>query len=309
MYYFIINPASCSGHRKDLWKTLETILKEENVPYQAAFTTKKGDAERLSAKASAKADEKHPVTIITVGGDGTANEAANGLVLSPHLTFGYIPSGSGNDLARGLALPTKPADALRAILHPSKVQKIRVGKILTDNGTSRRFLISSGGGYDAAVCHGVQKTRLKTMFNSIGLGKLVYFAVALRQLIRMKGIPVTLTLDGEQVFCGPVFFLAFMNTRFEGGGFMFCPEADPSDNILDICFADEMPKPRVLFLLPQALFGKHVKYKDVVHLHRCHSAVLETTESFHVHTDGECLELHKRLEVSLEEEPLSFICG
>lgn len=68
-------------------------------------------------------------TIVAVGGDGTANEVINGLHDYANIRFGYIPTGSGNDLARGLSLPTDPQEALFAILHPSKVRRIRLGCI------------------------------------------------------------------------------------------------------------------------------------------------------------------------------------
>lgn len=87
------------------------MLDSANVPYRAVFTKKNGDAAQFAAKASLKASADFPVTVVAVGGDGTANEVLNGLVLSDHLTFGYIPAGSGNDLAKALGLSKTPAKA------------------------------------------------------------------------------------------------------------------------------------------------------------------------------------------------------
>lgn len=312
MYYFIVNPSSCSGHRQRLWKELNAQIEKEGIVCRIAFTNKDGDAKNLARAASSKATAKHPVTVIVVGGDGTANEAVNGLILSKHLTFGYIPTGSGNDLARGLQLSCNAKDALTKLLHPSasSIRSIRIGRVSFEDGTSRRFLISCGIGYDAAVCHDVEHSRLKGLFNHFGLGKLIYLTTALRRLARLKGAPAVLTLDdGPAHFFDRIFFSAFMNMPFEGGGFMFCPDADPKDAFLDICLAEEMPIPRVLRILPTAFAGKHTKYKDVVHIYRCKKAVIQTETAMHVHTDGECLNLHKKLTLSLEETPLSFICS
>ena len=64
--------------------------------------------------------EKAPAVIVAVGGDGTVNDVLNGLTNFEQVTFAYIPSGSGNDLARGLHLETDPLKALEQILAGEK---------------------------------------------------------------------------------------------------------------------------------------------------------------------------------------------
>ena len=71
--------------------------------------------------------------------------------------------------------------------------------ILTGMGKERRFAVSAGIGFDAAVCHEVCISRWKTILNRIGLGKLSYAAVALNRL--RKDRPVTVKVrfpDGEE---------------------------------------------------------------------------------------------------------------
>lgn len=308
MYYFIVNPSSSSGHGSHPWKEVKHLLDYKNIPYHAAFTRKDGDASRLAAKASAKASSENPCTVVAVGGDGTANEVLNGLHLSPYLNFGYIPAGSGNDLAKGLGLPLDPALALDHILHPENIRPVRIGRTKTTEGIVRRFLISSGQGFDAAVCHDSHHSGTKNLLNRLGLGKLTYLATALQTLIHLKGTPASLTLDdGPAHFYDSTFFTAFMNMRYEGGGFMFCPDADPCDDYLDVCVVEKMPKLKVLLLLPTAFFGKHVRFSDVIHIYRCKKAVLRAETALHVHTDGEGLGPQKTIEVSLEPQTLSFL--
>lgn len=310
MYFFIINPSSSSGCRKHIWKHLQHLLNEKNIAYRAAFTHQNGDAQRLAAQASSKASPDFPVTVVAVGGDGTASEVLNGLVLSKHLTFGYIPTGSGNDLAKGLSLAVDAKEALSRILAPSDIRSIRVGKVKADDGTCRRFFISSGMGFDAAVCQASCGSRLKQFLNLIGAGRLVYLATALRMLIKLKGSPVSLKLDEERFLSFPnIFFCAFMNLSYEGGGFMFCPDADPEDSFLDICLIRNIPKWRIPLLLPTAFSGKHIRYTDYVSIYRCKKAVIQTDTALYVHTDGENLGPCRRLEVSLEPEAVSFICS
>lgn len=98
MYYFIINPNSSSGKGLLIWKSIEPVLKERNVDYHPFFTK---DRESTAHLVKRLCTEKAPATIVAVGGDGTVNDVLNGLANFENITFGYIPSGSGNDLARG----------------------------------------------------------------------------------------------------------------------------------------------------------------------------------------------------------------
>src|SRR5699024_8873846 len=98
-------------------------------------------------------------------------------------TLGYIPIGSSNDFARGLGIPKKPEEALDAVLHPKKIIHMDIG-MLTGAAGERRFLVSGGIGFDAAVCHEVCVSKWKILLNRLGLGKLSYAVVALDRLIK-----------------------------------------------------------------------------------------------------------------------------
>lgn len=117
MYYFIVNPSSSSGKGMKTWQTVEHLLRSEHVPYHVFFTSRKKQGEELAHMISSR---HSPCTIVAVGGDGTANEVISGLTNYSQIQFGYIPSGSGNDLAAGLNLKISPSAALQAILHPKK---------------------------------------------------------------------------------------------------------------------------------------------------------------------------------------------
>ena len=129
-YYFIINPSSSSGKHKTLWREIKEQLEKEEINYKIAATKKTGDAKRLAREASLQVSEQNPCTIVAIGGDGTVNEVVNGLILSPFLSFGYIPTGSGNDLARGLGLSKEPLEALDFILHPKEKKAVRIGQVV-----------------------------------------------------------------------------------------------------------------------------------------------------------------------------------
>ena len=100
--------------------------------------------------------------MVVVGGDGTVNEVVNGLVKTvyTHITLGYIPTGSGNDFARGLGLTKDTDKAVEQILSPACIEKMDIG-IARSDGEKRCFLISAGIGFDASICHEALNSGLK----------------------------------------------------------------------------------------------------------------------------------------------------
>lgn len=303
MYYFIVNPNACSGKGMRIWEGLAKNLQQAKSSYKVFFTEKPGHARCIADMLCTK---DASCTIVAVGGDGTANEVISGLHDYTDIRFGYIPTGSGNDLARGLSLPTDPEAALSAILNPSEVRRIHPGRICV-NGKEFHFAVSTGIGFDAAVCHETFRSKIKPVLNRFGLGKLTYLGIALKQLLLLRPFPVTIILDdGAPVTFPAIYFAAFMNLKYEGGGFMFCPDATAEDDFLDICLVEKMPKLKILFLLPTAFKGRHIRYRGI-HILRCQKAVISTDTPQAIHTDGEAAAVYSSMEVSLSKEALPFI--
>lgn len=298
MYHIIINPNSRSGRGLRIWKKIvEPKLHEEGISYRNYFSKSPGDVARLAAEITSAAAGK-PFTLILLGGDGTVNEALSGMRDISNVTLGYIPTGSSNDLARDLNIPKDPLEALELILHRGSVHTMDLGAVTYSDGETRPFIVSCGIGFDAAVCEEALHSRLKDVFNRLGLGKLTYLGIALKQLFGAKAISGRLTLDDNTpVNLNTLLFVAFMLHRFEGGGFMFCPDADAADGILDLCAVGDLPKLLILFALPTAFRGKHYRYKGITP-YRAQTVTIETSAPLWVHTDGEVSRKSDRLTVT-----------
>ena len=92
------------------------------------------------------------------------------------------------------------------------------------------FGVSTGIGFDAAVCRDVGITPLKKYLNRLHLGKLVYLLVALKQLLFTAPCSMSISMDGGRIQqYEKVYFITVMNQKYEGGGFCFCPNASPFD--------------------------------------------------------------------------------
>lgn len=291
MYHIIINPASRSGKGLKIWKEqLEPILLREEIPFRSYCSKQAGEVSEivreLCCHAKQTSDANH-LNLIILGGDGTINEALQGMDDSTDITLGYIPTGSSNDFARDLKIPRQSIAALNFILHNGTAHPMDLGTITYEDGQKRRFIVSTGIGYDAAVCEEVQRSKMKAFCNKIGLGKLTYLGIALKQLFVTKAVSATITLDDQPpIEMKRMLLITSMLHRYEGGGFMFCPTADASDGLLNLCAVSDLPKLLILFALPTAFWGKHYIFRGI-DAYTAARIKIDVSVPCWVHTDGE----------------------
>ena len=305
MLHFIVNPAAGTGNSLKKWQLIEEELKRRGVVYRAHLTEGEGDAERLADTITSESGESD-ITLAVVGGDGTVSEVLTGIQSYSGVTLGYVPAGSGGDLARTLGLSRSPLQALDTILCRKSFIEMDVGRIETES-LVRNFAVSAGIGFDAAVCHEALHSSLKKKLNRVRLGKLTYGLIALRQLAKLKPSDAQIILgDGKELRLKKMIFAAAMNGKYEGGGFRFSPEAENTDGYLDLCAAAGVSKPTILFLLPLALFGKHTGFKYIKSL-RAEKFKIITRLPCAVHADGESCGISRNITIGLEPEKIRFI--
>lgn len=182
-----------------------------------------------------------------------------------------------------------------------------LGTVTYPDGAARRFAVSCGIGFDAAVCEEALRSVIKKAMNRLGLGKLTYLGIALKQLFAAKAVSGKLTLEnGTPVDIGNMLFTACMLHRFEGGGFMFAPDADDCDGFLNICAVGDLPKLLILFALPTAFSGNHYRFNGITP-YKARSLTLETSLPLWVHTDGEVSRKSNRIHVTCERNAIQIL--
>lgn len=246
MLYFIVNEKSRGGRSTNVWKEIKGVLSERKVPYKA-WRTQGKDHARILARDICNLD-KGEITIIAVGGDGTINEVINGISDFDRVKLGVIPTGSGNDFARGMGINMSPARYLENIIDNPFVERIDLGRVTIEGtGEEKYFVISAGVGLDAIVCKKALTSKLKKFLNKIHLGSLTYILLTVQTLFSMETEDVIVTFDGDMSERKKVIFAAAMNFSAEGGGVPMAPNADAKDGLLSVCMAHGIPKWKTFF--------------------------------------------------------------
>jgi diacylglycerol kinase (ATP) len=215
--------------------------------------------------------------IVAVGGDGTFNEVANGMLESEaRPALGIVPAGTGCDLPRTLGVPTDITEALVFAL-TGEARPMDVGLAKTST-VERHFLNVAGMGFDAKVAdRAQQKKRLS--------GKKAYIAALAQSLTDFGYIDVRIEVNGQEITTEAV-FVSIANAQYLAGGFHFAPMARIDDGLLDLAIIDDISLPGFIKAVPSVIRGKHLSNPHWSHYTTTHVKVTATTPAL-VQLDGE----------------------
>lgn len=231
--------------------------------------------------------------IVAVGGDGTVNEVAKGIINKRQGILGIIPGGTGNDMARSLGIPLNPKEALKLILKGNK-KEIDIGRV-----NSYDFLNISSAGFDAEVV--INNEKIKKRFKS----HISYAISVVYTLFTYKNKNVTIKINGK-TFNEKILLLAVGNGKYYGGGMKILPMAQIDDGYLDICLISNISKLLSLYLFPTIFNGHHIKYKKYVKIYKAKSVTITSKEEFLLNIDGDVIET-KEASFSLSDKKLNII--
>lgn len=319
MYQVIVNPASRSGKGMKIWKSIEPLFIEYEAEYQVYMTQKNNPCSEIVKSILDEAQKNRTtVHLVVLGGDGTLNEILQVITSFKDVKITVIPTGSSNDFARDIGLSADPYECLKHMLQQPTSLYVDLGTVICENSLvrsgdakipERRFIVSTGIGYDAAICEEVDRSKLKRALNKIGLGKLVYLGISLKQLLTAPRATAELTIDGKEdrvIRLDDVLFVAGMNHRYEGGGFMFGPEANNHDGKINLCAVSMISKGTVLKALPKAYKGNHFQY-DGIDPYEANHYTIRTSEPMWVHTDGEVRTKADFVSVYIDREVIHIV--
>jgi diacylglycerol kinase (ATP) len=210
----VFNPTA-GGRRRRRFEAVVAELRRLGCEVTVRPTGARGDAEQLAASA----DPNRYDVLVVAGGDGTINEAVNGLS-GARLPLAIVPLGTANVLAAEIGLATDPRSVARTIAL-GRPRPISVG---VANG--RRFLLMAGTGFDAHVVRSVDLALKRR------IGKAAYGISILRQLWRFAFPEYLVTIEGRTWKAASVLVA---NAHYYGGRFVCAPAADLRTPSLEVC--------------------------------------------------------------------------
>ena len=301
MLYFFVNPASRGGRGAEKWYRVQPILTKKQIPHQVHFLSDEPFPRSIMEDIFSK--EKGIVSLIIIGGDGTINQCVNTIPDFDRAELSVLPTGSGNDFCRNKDIPKDLEEQIDSIVNKKNIRMVDRGELtykLTNGETHiRRFVVSTGFGYDAAICHLAERSKLKKVLNKIKLGKLVYLLIGVKEIFAAKLTDMDITIDGESKQYKNVFFIATMNQPFEGGGIAMTPNASDTDETLDFLVFSGVSKLKALFTIPLLYIKKHAGKPGVTMLTGKRISVTSSSERV-LHYDGDSLEGCQGFEAKLD---------
>jgi diacylglycerol kinase (ATP) len=199
--------------------------------------------------------ERGTDALMVTGGDGVVSNALQ-VLAGTNVPLGIIPAGTGNDHAREFGIPTKNPEAAADIVVDGWTETVDLGRISDANGVHKWFGTVAAAGFDSLVTDRANRM-------SWPHGRLRYYIAMLAELSQLRLLPFRLVLDGTREIDEDITLAAFGNTRSYGGGLLICPNADPTDGLLDITMAHSASRTKLVRLFPTVMKGTHVDLDEV----------------------------------------------
>lgn len=285
--WFVVNPIAGNSQKEEFPEFVRNTLDHVRYQYEIKYTNGPGHAVELGKEAALEGVEM----VVAVGGDGTINEVARGLI-NTETTLGIIPRGSGNGLARHLNIPLNFEGALK-LINTGRKSKIDTGTI-----NDEVFVSIAGVGFDALVSDLFAKAP--------GRGFITYFKIVAGNYQNYIPENYSIILDNGQIINTSALFVTLANSNQFGYNTTIAPEAKLNDGLFDVCIVEkpnifEMPVIINLMLL------KMIHKSRYVTIHKSAGIKIIRNQDAVVNIDGEPVYLDKELDIKVLPLSLNVI--
>jgi diacylglycerol kinase (ATP) len=252
----LANPGAGRGRHRGLLPAVLDRLGAAGAAVRLLVADSSEDAEKACHAAVAEGAG----TLVAVGGDGTVHQALQA-VAGNAVGFGVVPAGTGNDFARdtGVSLdPLRAADAIAIAVRERRFRAFDLARMTGPDGEVRWYGAVLAAGFDAIVNERANRMRWPRGPRRYDL------AIAL-ETARLRSRSYRLEVDGvDRAFVGVL--VAVGNCPSYGGGLRICPDADPTDGLLDVVTAAPLGRIALARLKPRLRRGTHIADPLVGHV-------------------------------------------
>lgn len=252
-------------------------LQQHGCQVDISVTRFRGDAVEVARRAAIDRLD----AVLVAGGDGTLNEAVNGLAGS-QTALGALPIGTGNVWAKELGLPaytlTNPHRLLAAaqLMYEATVRTVDLGR-----AGDRYFLLWAGIGFDAQVAYELEPRERSAK----RLGILPYLVAAVQVSREFRGERATVWVDGK-VIRGHTLLVVVSNAQLYGGVLRITPAAQLDDGYLDVCVFKGFGWPDILTHTVGVFSGRHLR-DPKVKFRRARRVQIDAPKPWPIQVDGD----------------------
>jgi diacylglycerol kinase (ATP) len=247
----IINPNAGGGRRMNQLDKARRVFRQAGIETELQLTTAPGEATTMARRIV----EQSRQLAIVCGGDGTVNEAVNGLAGS-HVPLAVLPSGTANVLAKELSIPWNLPRAAERIIR-AQYRRIALGLAIPEksSGEPRYFLSLAGAGADGALVAAVHP-EFKGRAGIIAYWQTGFLELTRYTFPRFRATTGDLTIDASLVVVG--------RTKHYGGPFQITTEADLQRPEFELMFFTTRSAWRYLAYMP-LIWAKQLRGAPYVH--------------------------------------------
>jgi diacylglycerol kinase (ATP) len=252
---FLVNPASANGSTRRAWPEIAHRAAAAGLEGETLFSEGPGGIATVAERAAGMGAKK----VVVVGGDGTVNEAVNGLLAvgaGKELELAVIARGTGTDFIRTFGIPTKLEEAI-AVARDGVVRAIDAGQV-----SYRAWDGSQGSAYFANIASagmsGAVAMRANSTSKALG-GKASFLWATLAVFARWRNAEISVDVDGEHRE-GSMLDVIVANCEWLGGGMHMTPNAKPDDGLFDVLLIGDVTKRDLVQTLPKIYRGTHLPH-------------------------------------------------
>lgn len=295
IWLIVVNVFAASKKAGELWRRAESLLKQEGISYECRYTGDSGNACRIAEDSAREGYRK----FVAVGGDGTVHDVLNGIMFfvdSPELKtvrledfyLAVLPMGSGNDWIKSLGIPRDVKNIVGLISSGAfGCQDVVKVSLIDEAGKPKSvtYMANVGGvGIDADVC------RIVNVNKKMGMsGKILYVKALIQCLMRRVPVVARVLCDGEEVYHGKYFSIAFGIGKYSGGGMRQTSDAVMDDGLLDMTIIPELGALTIAMKAPQLFTGTFSRIKQLVSRRGTKIEVIPDNGRPYVEVDGEVI--------------------
>ena len=273
------------GYQSAIEDRMSATCKKNNSTCSIEYTQRRGHAITLASEASRAGVDY----VVAVGGDGTINEVARGL-LNSQTPMGILPRGSGNGLARHLGIPLSLTNAID---HLFDHKVIRMDTLTINDKLS---LNVSGIGFDGHVANLFANRRIR--------GLIGYVRLSVREYLRFPEFEAEVSVDNV-VSSRKAFIIAIANSSQYGNNVKIAPSASVQDGLLHLSIIKKVPLYRLDFIF--SFLRGAIKDSDLSEIAEGKEVKIKTSQPVPYHIDGEPCGLDDFFTILLKPGSLSVL--